>query len=167
MDSEETLMKLDFQNPEDLQFSVDSYHKINYMNTKTNECYNDVDIRLMFPLTSRNRFIAVYYEGEEIAIIKDFRKLSHNNRKIIGDAIEKRYFIPVIIKINKIVHEYRMVHWYVETNKGELDFFTRTRNDVVVKEKQVYIKDIDGNRYLIRDHTALSAQSQRELNPEI
>lgn len=167
VETEETHMKLDFVEPKAVEFTTDSFQKITFINKKTGDRFYDVDIKLMFPLTDKKGFIAVFHEGDEIALIRDYRLLEKDSKGIVKEALDIRYFIPEIKRINKVVREYRLVHWFVETNKGELDFYTRTRHDIVVKDKKVYIKDIDANRYFIKDYTALSPQSQKELNSEI
>lgn len=103
----------------------------------------------------------------EVAIIKDYNKLNPDSRDIIIEAIEKKYFIPNIIRINGITEEYQMRHWETETDKGYQEFYTRSNNDIFVKNFEVFIRDIDSNRYVIRDYSKMDDKSQRILKLEI
>ncbi len=167
MEAENTQMQLEFIDPSMVNLTMDAYKRIRFLNKEDGQSHDDVEIKLMFPLTHKSSFLAIYENDQEIALIQNYKELNPGSRTLVMELLDQRYFIPEIVKVKSVKEEYRLIHWYVETNRGELDFFTRTRNDIVVKANQVFIRDIDGNRYLIKDHTKLSPQSQRELSSEI
>jgi len=167
MEIDNTKMQLDFVDPAALELKMDEFKRVCLMNHATGEYFEDVELKLMFPLSNRNRFLAAYKDGREVALIRDFRQMNPGSRQVVAEVLDKHYFIPEIINVRKVEEEYRMIHWYVDTNRGPLDFYTRTRNDVVVKGRRIYIRDIDSNRYLIGDVTKLSPESQREISSEI
>lgn len=160
-------MTLQFLDPCSVRIQKDQYNKLKYVNKSTGEVFYDVEIKLMFPLSQKAHYIGIYKDNEELGIIDNYRHLNPETRKLVAELMDKQYFIPHITKVLSIEEEFRLIHWKVETNRGPLDFYTRTRNDVVVKGREVYIRDIDSNRYLIRDYTKLDRQSQKNLSSEI
>ena len=167
MDEEKGVMKIDFLNPSSLEFRLDNFMRVILHNKTTKETLEDVDIKLMFPLTNKTGYLEIYCGDDEVGVIRDLGELSQQNRKMVEDVLEKRYFVPEIKQVLKVTEKYRLVYWEVMTDRGEMNFYTKTRNDVVVKDSKVYIRDIDSNRYLIRDITELNPQSRKELNSEI
>ena len=167
MGEENVQMTLDFLEPSAIELKVDPFMRVKLYNSATQETHEDIEFKMMFPLSNKNGFLVLYHEDREIGVIRDYRELKNDSRKVIEDILGKHYFVPVITQVLNVTEKYRLVHWDVETDRGKLDFYTRTRNDVVVKDNEVYIRDIDSNRYLIKDHTKLSPQSQRELSSEI
>jgi len=160
-------MRLDFIDPAAVKITIDGFNVLTYTNMETGEVFPNVTIKLMFPLTQSAYFVGIYQEGKEVALIEDYRKLDAKTRDLVYKIIEKQYFIPEIKRVLSIKEEYRIIHWCVVTNRGYQEFYTRTRNDVVVKGHEVYIRDIDGNRYIIKDFTKLDPTSQKVLSPEI
>jgi hypothetical protein len=166
-EDDNAVMKIDFLNPSSLEFRLDSYMRLNLYNKTAREIMEDADLKLMFPLTHRTGYLEIFNGEEEIGVIRNLKDLSSKNQKVIEEVLEQRYFVPEITQIRKVIERYRLVYWEVLTDRGEMNFYTRTRHDIVVKENQVFIRDIDSNRYLIRDITRLSPQSRKELNPQI
>ena len=73
--------------------------------TYDNKVYESVKVTRCFPLTNPLSYISLRYviddEYKEIGIIKDISELDDNNKKLILEDLELRYFIPEIIKIYK------------------------------------------------------------------
>lgn len=160
-------MELNFLDPADTEFTIDKFTGLNYKNKATGETFEDVQVKLMFPLTNKNHYLVISHEGRELGIIQNLDDLAPESRRVIDEILEKRYFVPEILQIHSVEEKYRLIHWKVTTDRGPMEFYTRTRNDIIVKGTRVYIRDIDSNRYYIKDHTKLSPQSQRELSSEI
>ncbi len=165
--SSEGKMTLDYIDPGQLEFFLDRFTGLNYRNKNTNETYEDIRIRRMFPLSQRDKFLLLSNEEGELGIIYSIDELEPDYRQLLYKVLDDQYFVPEIKSVEKVEEKYRLIHWQVVTDRGPMEFYTRTRNDIVVKGTRVYIRDIDSNRYLIRDHTALSPKSQRELSSEI
>ena len=167
MESSQGSMEIVFLDPKDLEVKLDDFQQVVLYDKKTGHIYENVDVKRMFPLTQKDGFLVILHEDNEIGTIRNYRELEEESRMIIEDTLEKRYFIPEILEVRKVTEEYRLAHWDVVTDRGRMKFYTRTRNDVVVKGKEVFVRDIDSNRYLIQDRTRLSPQSQKELSGEI
>lgn len=165
--AENSKMALQYIEPTEVELSLDHFTGLNYKNLKTGETFEDIQVKLMFPLSKKDHFLVLFNEDGEIGIIYSLDQLKPEYRQVVDEVLERRYFVPEITQVVKVEEKYRLVHWKVITDRGPMDFYTRTRHDIVVKGTRIYIRDIDYNRYLIRDYKALSTQSQRELSSEI
>lgn len=153
--------------PANVEFSIDSYLKVSYHDKTRGETLSDIEIKSMFPLSDSNKYLSITHDKKEIGMILDYTELDKDSRQIIEDVLEKNYFYPEIVKIFDIEDKYRLRFWTAITSHGNVEFYTRNRNDIVVNGNTVFIRDIDGNRYLIKNHTSLDKKSQKILNPEI
>jgi hypothetical protein len=121
-----------------------------------------------FPLTRPNKMIALRdEEGDEIAILADARQLDDESRQVLREALDRAYFMPRIIDIYAIDEDMNIVHWDVATNRGERLFQVRgiRRNVRRIGERRFIIKDVDGNRYEIRDWMMLPPNAQKLIEP--
>ena len=114
-----------------------------------------------FPVSETSRYIALMdEESNEIGIIEDIKHLPHESRKILVEELQRRYFMPKIIKINALEGQFGITQWVVETSQGDVQFSLRSRYDIVtLGSGRVLIKDADGNRYEIENYNKLDPQS--------
>lgn len=121
-----------------------------------------------YPLTRPGRLISVRDEsGEEIGLLDRVKDLDPPSRHIVREELERSYFMPRITDIEDAREELNVVHWDVQTNKGPRTFQVRNvrRNVRRIGQRQFVIKDVDGNRYEIRDWMTLPASAQKSLEP--
>ncbi len=163
MSSEAVGMRLDFIPADQICIKQDEYNRLNLYNKATEEHYDDIEIKLVSPVSYKTRFLIIYHQGEEIGVIEDYLKLPPASRKTVQAVLKKVYFIPEIRKILGIKEEYQLINWKVETDHGEFEFTIQNRRDVVVWGQEVYIRDIDGNRYIIRNPKKLDPVSYKFL----
>jgi hypothetical protein len=117
------------------------------------------NMAMAFPLSQRTRLIVLRDSaGREIGILDDIRKLDAASKKIARDQIEKAYFLPRILDITDIREELNVVTMHVVTDRGERSFQVRNvrKNLRRLGDRRLLIKDVDGNRYEIRDWAQLS-----------
>ena len=106
--------------------------------------------------------------GKEIGLLKDAEALDQDSSLALKQALGLAYFVPVITKIYSIKEEYGVTRWKVETDRGPRTFDVGTRQDVrSVGRSRFLIRDVDGNRYEIRDVGELDAASRSILEFEI
>lgn len=128
-----------------------------------------VECTPLFPLTEPDAYISVSTRnddgGEEIGIIKKLKDLPSDQRHLVHDEIQFRYFSPVIIDINKITSKYGVNEWRVVTDKGEKTFFVQdVKENVLIRENGlIVITDIDKCRFQIRDYRKLPTKARLEL----
>ena len=121
-----------------------------------------------FPLTHPEGMVSLRDEqGNEIGILADAGKLDDKSMKIVAEALERSYFMPRIVDIFGISERLNIVEWEVDTDRGLRTFHVRhiRQNIRRVGRRRLVIKDVDGNRYEIRDWMNLPAAAQRPLEP--
>ena len=120
------------------------------------------------PITDPRRMVSVRDEqGEEVGILDDVTQLDPTSQRIILDELERVYFMPRIVDIIDICEDLGVVSWEVETDKGERSFQVRNIRQNVRKldRRRIIIKDVDGNRYEVRDWAELPGTAERLLQP--
>ena len=67
--------------------------------------------------------------------------------------LERRYFVPDIIKVNEIKEQVGHILWKVTTNKGEREFTLTDMSSNIINlgGGQLLLTDVYGNRYRIPD----------------
>ena len=118
-----------------------------------------------FPVTRPHEFL--YFkdeEGREIGLLADPRPLNRESRDLILDQADQVYFMPRITRIIRVDEQSGgIATWEVETDRGWSKFEMVARSESVwyVGRDRVLIRDVDGNRYLIEDVSALDPRSRR------
>lgn len=128
------------------------------------EVYPRVALYRAFPFSYQDQYISVRdLEGNEIGMIKDLREFDEATARLITRELDRRYFTPVISRIENIKEEFGYAYWHVETDAGARRFTVRDMqvNVVLLAPQHVLIIDVDGNRYEIPDYTRLDAKSRR------
>jgi len=128
------------------------------------------NVMAAFPLTERTRMISLRdQEGQEIGILDDVAGLDEASRQIITEELERTYFMPRIQDIFDIDEEHRVLTWEVETDRGPRTFQVRHVRQNVRKmgHRRLIIKDVDGNRYEIRDWQRLTPVARRFIEEYI
>jgi len=121
-----------------------------------------------FPLSDPQRIISLRdHNGQEIGILDDVSRLDPHSKPIISEALERSYFMPRITDILDIQENLNVFEWEVETDKGLRTFEVRSirKNIRRIGQRQLIIKDVDGNRYEIRDWMTLPPHPQGLLEP--
>ena len=117
-----------------------------------------------FPLTSPIKMVSIRdEEGTEIGLIDDVRRLDPDSQRIIREELERSYFMPRITDVLDVREELNVVIWEVETNRGPRKFEVRhvRQNIRRMGRRRLVIKDVDGNRYEIRDWIKLPPLAQK------
>lgn len=128
------------------------------------------NVMAAFPLSGRTRMVSLRdQEGQEIGILDDVAGLDETSRQIVTEELERTYFMPRIQDIFDIDEEHQVLTWEVETNRGPRTFQVRHVRQNVRKmgHRRLIIKDVDGNRYEIRDWQGLPPVARRFLEEYI
>lgn len=123
-----------------------------------------------FPLTRPRKLISLRDEdGQEVAILEHAKQLDETSRAVLNEELDRAYFMPRVNDIRAIDEDMNVVEWDVDTDRGERVFQVRNvrRNVRRIGERRMMIKDVDGNRYEIRDWMILPANAQKLLEPYI
>lgn len=117
-----------------------------------------------FPLTRPGRMVSLRdLEGEEIGLLDDVARLDPESREVMTEELERAYFMPAIGDILDLREELGVVTWDVETDRGPRSFQVRRVRQNIRKmgRRRLVIKDVDGNRYEIRDWLRLPPHAQK------
>ena len=126
--------------------------------------------RRLFPVNSRDKYIALMDDEEEIVcIIRDIDTMLPDSKAVLIDALEEYYIVPKITKVYNWKEEYGYHIWSVETDHGKLNIeISDSTNQVIrLQNDRVLIKDSSDNRYEIPDLNALDPRSVRKIMADI
>ena len=157
-----TITELRFLDPARLEFTSDGAA---LRVTLTDE-FTVLDARIVriFPISDPDRQLSVRdAKGNEIGILSDPARLPAAARRLVEEeAVDRRYFLPVITRIVSARDRFGTTRWKIETDHGPKSFVTRNlREEVLAPVPGRYLlKDIDGNRYDVPDVGRLDAASQ-------
>lgn len=129
-------------------------------------CYGAVSAVRAFPLSEPLRFLSLRdANDDEIGLLADAAPLDAASRKLLEEELDRRYMVPVITGVRRVVERFGTVEWHVATDRGERTFTTRNLRENVTQPAptRYLISDVDGNRFDIRDIAALDAASQKHL----
>jgi hypothetical protein len=121
-------------------------------------------VTAIFPISNPARMISLRdEEGREIGVLDDIHGLDPESRKLIKKELEKSYFMPRITDIYSIGEKLHVLSWEVETDRGRRAFEVRHVRQNVRRTgpRRFIVKDVDGNRYEIRDWSALPIRARR------
>jgi hypothetical protein len=119
-----------------------------------------------FPLSHPQQYLSVRDgANKEVGLIVEAAELDEESRRFVGEDLERRYVVPVIHRIIAMKERFGTVEWEVKTDRGGCRFTTRNTRDNVVQPApgRYLLTDVEGNRYDVRDLTALDAASQAWL----
>ncbi|HZK34013.1 MAG TPA: hypothetical protein VFD33_01720, partial [Bacillota bacterium] len=60
MDGQRAGMALEYIEPTEVELFVDRFTGLNYRNLKSGETFEDIQVKLMFPLSNRNHFLILF-----------------------------------------------------------------------------------------------------------
>jgi len=128
--------------------------------------YLKVSVLRAFPLSEPDRFLSVRDDANnEVGLIVDPADLSVENRKLVEEALKRRYILPAVTRIVAAKERFGTVDWTIETDRGVCRFTTRNLRENIQRPApgRIILNDVDGNRYDIRNVGDLSRESQELL----
>jgi hypothetical protein len=117
-----------------------------------------------FPLSELHEFIGLLdsISGHEIGMLRHLRDLDGPAKQLIQHEIDKRYFIPKVMKIVSAKKEFGTIYWDIETDRGARQFVMRGLRDSVheIEPGRYLVNDVDGNRFEVPQISELDTRSQ-------
>ena len=105
-------------------------------------------------------------ENKEVGIIYDVNDFDDDTVTLLKREIDRKYYSPVIKEIRSVKERYGFSYWKALTDdEREIDFTMQDtfKNMLHVGDDCVALVDVDGNRYIIKSISALSAKSYRKI----
>lgn len=157
-------MKNEFKNAVSVRYLTKD--DIKFYNTKgemlgavlDGEDVGRVDVLRLFPLHEKNKYLSVRKKAEsfrdrntELGIIEDISLFSNEERALVENELQRRYFVPEITRVKNAKEEFGHTYWETETTAGDRNFttFDMSSSLVRINADSVMLIDVDGSRYLI------------------
>lgn len=125
-----------------------------------------------FPISSGDEFISIREpdtqlkgRGEEIGMIRRLSDFSKEEADLINVELSRRYFTPAIQKIHSFSEKFGYCYWDVTTDAGRVEFIMNNPTSSIrtLEDGRVFMYDIDGNCFTIKDPKALDKHSYRKV----
>lgn len=134
--------------------------------------FKRVSLRRALPVGRPLEYISVAdHEDKEIGIIRDVEELSEEQRRIVSDELNRRYFCPEILEVKSVKDKLGYVYFELVLKVGEQVYQKNcavkdvSKNIRMLDDKRLIIFDVDGNRYIIGSLPGLDGKSFKRLEP--
>jgi len=138
------------------------------------EDHNHITLKRALPVGMPMEYISVANsENKEIGILKSVNDLSESQYEIVMDELSSRYYCPDILDIKSVKDKLGYVYMELVISVTDSDK-THIKNCAVkdvnknirmLSNESLIIYDVDGNRYMIKNLSALSKSSLKKLEP--
>ncbi|MGQ9514561.1 MAG: DUF1854 domain-containing protein [Thermoproteota archaeon] len=102
-------------------------------------------------------------QSKEICMLKDYRKLDERSRQALEEVLQRTYFIPRVLKVEKLETSGDEFEWEVLTDRGVRTLHTRSRRQVINMGNRIVVIDTHDNIYYIEDLEKLDRKSRMLL----
>jgi len=125
----------------------------------------NVTVARCFPWSVADEYISIRDgDGKEVALLENLDALDPDSRSLLIQELREKIFVPKIRRVTRYRQEFDVVSISAETDRGEVTFQLRNRDDVrVLSPVRALLRDVDGNVYEVEDVTALDRTSQKHL----
>ena len=126
-------------------------------------CILNARVRRIFPLSQEELYFSIQDGlGHEVGILRSLDGLDTETLEIFRSELDRRYFSPVIQRIESLVLDVGMWRFDVRTQRGSSQFYVRNWRDSAheISRNRWQIQSVDGVRYDIPDLEKLDARSQ-------
>ena len=119
-----------------------------------------------FPISAPEHGVAlVSADGRELVWIDDWSGIAEEAKKLIGEELASREFMPEISRIRGVSTYATPTVWEVDTNRGAVAFTLKAEEDIRrLPNSALLIADNHGIQFLIRDSKALDKVSRKILD---
>jgi hypothetical protein len=125
---------------------------------KNDALYRGVFAVRMFPVRHPDRYISLHYtdtqdKDREIGMIEDLTVFPREQQALVRSSLAAHYYEQEVRRISGIRHEFGLLFFEVETQRGSEEFAMPWRGDRAEDygEKGKVLLDALDNRYIISD----------------
>ena len=128
-----------------------------------------VSVAPCFPISQYGKYLVLKDEaGEELGVLEDMADLSEGSQEAVARELADQHLLPIIKMVTGISSEFHISTWEVETDRGPRRFALRGRHDAHrLGGGRIYIRDAEGNAYLIPDVAKLDPASRRVIETNV
>jgi hypothetical protein len=137
------------------------------------ENYPHIVLRRILPINEPMKYISVAdHENKEIGIIESVENLAANQKALVVNELDNRYYSPTILEVLSVKDKLGYV--YIELRVKNKNDKTHVKNCAVkdvsrnirmLNENSLIIFDVDGNRYIVTELDKLDKHSIKRLDP--
>lgn len=126
----------------------------------------NISVEPCFPVTGWGRFLVFTdVDGKELGVLEDIRELADSSRDAVARELNDQHLRPMITKVVSISREFHIPIWEVVTDRGRRTFALKGRHSAQrMGSGRLYIRDAEGNGYLIPDINKLDPTSRRLID---
>jgi hypothetical protein len=129
--------------------------------------YDRVFLHRDFPHELLWEYISVTgNDSKEIGLIYNIEDFADNDKALLIQEIERKYYSPAIKEIHGLKERYGFSYWKVTVEDGrEINFTMQDtfKNIIRIGDDRAMLIDVDGNRYTIKSITDLDRKSYRKI----
>lgn len=125
-----------------------------------------VFLQRAFPFNNPNQYISVIdASGYEYGMIKNLEDFGKDTVSLLQKALDRRYFMPSILKIVSVKEQFGFSFWKVQTDRGDAEFTVKDTYKSIIKlgEERVVILDSNDSRYVIKNVFDLDPASYKKI----
>lgn len=144
------------------------------LTTEDGQHYPSVKLRACFPVSDKDKYLAVYDVREktasEIGILEDWTQLKSDDRQEVASELGVRYVVPKITRVFEVENEPGLLRWKVETEKGQQEFTMHegiTHYAREVKPGNWLLVDVEEARYEIPNVETMDRKSQKLIRQHL
>jgi hypothetical protein len=158
--------------PENAEFKRSEGGLISLDLKETGEFFERIVIFRCFPITNPNEFLSVREpdskkmgRGKEIGMIRYMKDFPQEQQVLFIEELDRRYFSPEIIKIKSVKDKFGYMYWEAETDAGSMNFILNNpfSNIRSLEDGRIFIHDMDGNSFQIKDPNKLDSFSFKKI----
>ena len=129
------------------------------------EPVQNVRVARCFPWSREGEYVSVCdADGKELVLLTNLDGVDGPTRELIEAELRDKFFVPKIQQISDYKAEFDVVSITARTDRGEVTFQIRNRDDVrVLSPGRALFRDVDGNVYEVPDFFTLDRASQKHL----
>ena len=164
MDTTADLSGMTLLDPKDVRLQLDQFQDLTLV-LRDSRRYAPVRVLPTLPLSSPYAYVAFMdRDGQEIGFLKDARRLDRKSLAVLESELDKAYYLPIITRIYSVERAFPGSDWHVETDRGERRLKLRfQRESRSIGGGRILLVDVEGMKYLVRNHRHLDAQSRQLL----
>jgi hypothetical protein len=132
----------------------------------TERTYLRVQIARAFPLLMAQKWIGLRDgKDSDIGMLETLDGMDADSLNIVHAELERRYFIPKVLKVITVKEEFGVVTWNVETDKGPKTYLIQDLRGSTqsVSATRILMTDREGNRFEFPDLTKVDTKTLQLL----
>lgn len=119
-------------------------------------------VRRLFPLSNPESHVSIQDgAGKEVGILRNPNGLDATSLQLVSEALDRRYFTPLVSRIDTLKLDAGMWRFEVQTQRGPAEFYVRNWRDssAEIEPGRWLVWSVDGQRFEIPQPDKLDARS--------